>query len=245
LAGDAAHIHSPVGGQGMNTGIQDAYNLCWKLDRILDNKSGKNLLMSYQEERRPIAQDVIRNTDLLTRLATLRRPFLTWLRNKGMETFSSVSFVLRRITRTISELGVNYRDSSIVERLNSTGWFGSGLRPGDRVPNLKLFSNRTNPECLFEILETTNYVLLLFSDEKSEDYLNTIDEQIVEKVDLYQVLPDKNGFSGQEVIHDPERKLRELFGLKKDGLVVIRPDDYVGLISDEVNVEQLQRYLER
>src|SRR4030095_357834 len=64
LAGDAAHIHSPAGGQGMNTGIQDAYNLAWKLALVLKGQAPKSLLDSYEAERHPIAQMVLRGTDL-------------------------------------------------------------------------------------------------------------------------------------------------------------------------------------
>ncbi len=71
LAGDAAHIHSPAGGQGMNTGMQDAFNLAWKLAAVIDGQAGETLLDSYQAERLPIADGVITFTDRLTKVGTL------------------------------------------------------------------------------------------------------------------------------------------------------------------------------
>ena len=72
LAGDSAHIHSPAGGQGMNTGIQDAVNLAWKLALVVHRKSSASLLDSYNEEREPVAKMVLGLTDRLTRMATLQ-----------------------------------------------------------------------------------------------------------------------------------------------------------------------------
>src|SRR5262249_32917011 len=82
LVGDAAHIHSPVGGQGMNTGFQDAYNLAWKLDLVVRGRARDSLLDTYEVERRPIAQDVLFGTDRATRAALLRHGALLHARNK-------------------------------------------------------------------------------------------------------------------------------------------------------------------
>jgi len=81
IAGDAAHIHSPAGGQGMNTGIQDAFNLAWKLGLVIHDRSPASLLDSYNEEREPVAKMVLNLTDRLTRMATLQSPFGQQLRD--------------------------------------------------------------------------------------------------------------------------------------------------------------------
>ncbi|MCA1731123.1 MAG: FAD-dependent monooxygenase [Actinobacteria bacterium] len=81
LAGDAAHVHSPAGGQGMNTGIQDAANLAWKLALVLGGQAPDSLLDSYERERRPVAREVVSTADRLTRLATMRAPLARRLRN--------------------------------------------------------------------------------------------------------------------------------------------------------------------
>ena len=84
LAGDAAHVHSPAGGQGMNTGLQDAVNLAWKLALAVRGEGGEELLDSYELERRPVAAQVVRQTDRLTRMATTRSPLAQHARNMAL-----------------------------------------------------------------------------------------------------------------------------------------------------------------
>jgi 2-polyprenyl-6-methoxyphenol hydroxylase-like FAD-dependent oxidoreductase len=105
LAGDAAHVHSPAGGQGMNLGIQDAVALAGVLDRVVGGESDE-LLDAYNEARRPIAQQVLRLTDRLTRLATLP-PALRGARNAAMTLASHVPAVPRGLTWELS--GLVYR----------------------------------------------------------------------------------------------------------------------------------------
>src|ERR671916_1040895 len=81
VAGDAAHIHSPAGGQGMNTGIQDAYNLAWKLALVVEGRAPDSLLDSYHEERHPIGQRLLRTTDRMFSVVATRNPLLIALRN--------------------------------------------------------------------------------------------------------------------------------------------------------------------
>jgi 2-polyprenyl-6-methoxyphenol hydroxylase-like FAD-dependent oxidoreductase len=81
LLGDAAHIHSPVGGQGMNMGIQDAFNLAWKLSLVIRNAASPRLLDSYEAERKPIDEAVIRQTDRAIRLVSLLGSITRFLRD--------------------------------------------------------------------------------------------------------------------------------------------------------------------
>jgi 2-polyprenyl-6-methoxyphenol hydroxylase-like FAD-dependent oxidoreductase len=112
LAGDAAHIHSPAGGQGMNTGMQDAFNLAWKLAAVIDGKAGENLLNSYEAERLPIADGVLAFTDRLTKAGTLsglpRR-----IRDVAIRMVSRVPTARRFMAETATEVNVGYRNSPI------------------------------------------------------------------------------------------------------------------------------------
>jgi hypothetical protein len=85
---DAAHIHSPAGGQGMNTGLQDAYNLAWKLALVLKGSSPASLLETYDPERRTIANEVVTSTDRLTQVISLKTEWGQKVRNKMMAYFS-------------------------------------------------------------------------------------------------------------------------------------------------------------
>lgn len=128
LAGDAAHVHSPVGGQGMNTGIQDAQNLGWKLAFVLLGAEDA-LLDSYAIERRPVAAQVLRATDALTRVGNSAHPVVRAVRDRVAAVLGGVSLVRDRVTRAVSELAVGYRGSPIaVDRGPS-----AALRAGDRI----------------------------------------------------------------------------------------------------------------
>jgi 2-polyprenyl-6-methoxyphenol hydroxylase-like FAD-dependent oxidoreductase len=137
LAGDAAHIHSPAGGQGMNTGIQDSINLCWKLALVLRGRAGEALLDTYHEERHPVGQRLLRTTDRLFRVAASRSRVLLGLRNFALPRLAP--FLLRtparraRAFRFISQLGIEYSGSSIVGQ--SGKWHG-GPAAGHRAPPL-------------------------------------------------------------------------------------------------------------
>ncbi len=132
LAGDAAHIHSPVGGQGMNTGIGDALNLAWKLADVLRSRARLDLLESYEPERVRFARRLVATTDRAFSLATRRTALARWVRVGVMPRLApalSRTDTLRRLAfRTISQILVEYRDGPLAE--GSAG----GIRGGDRLP---------------------------------------------------------------------------------------------------------------
>lgn len=192
LTGDAAHIHSPAGGQGMNTGIQDAHNLAWKLAAVHRGVAYASLLDSYEAERRPIAAELLRGTDLATRAVVqavkLRSPLALGLRNALMEMISRLDFVRENATKTLSMLERHYRGSAIVaehhqplwraqvisnsdsERPSLLAWsaFLAGPHPGDRAPDVVIKSeDGSHPLHLHKLLSTTQHTLLLFDGEAS------------------------------------------------------------------------------
>ncbi|MGP3964286.1 FAD-dependent monooxygenase [Nonomuraea sp. 3N208] len=133
LVGDAAHIHSPAGGQGMNLGIGDAVNLGWKLALVAAGRADERLLDSYEAERLPVARTVLRGTDRGFALEATPSPALTWLRAHVATRL--VGPVLRlgaareRVARLFSQTWITYRDSPIVSGPGS----GPGLGPGERA----------------------------------------------------------------------------------------------------------------
>ncbi|MGZ3441095.1 MAG: FAD-dependent monooxygenase, partial [Polyangia bacterium] len=117
VAGDAAHIHSPAGGQGMNTGIQDAINLGWKLALVARGEAPATLLDSYDEERRPVGQRLLQFTDRLFSLVTSPNPLVVWARNRLVPLFAPRLMrtpARRKLAfRFVSQLGIHYRGSSL------------------------------------------------------------------------------------------------------------------------------------
>lgn len=114
LAGDAAHIHSPFGGQGMNTGLQDAWNLVWKLDLALKGHGTQALIDSYDEERMPVIRHVVGVTDLLTRAMASSNPMVRGLRDRMIPIAAGRPGLQHAVVQQLSELGIDYHGSPIV-----------------------------------------------------------------------------------------------------------------------------------
>ncbi|WP_039934453.1 FAD-dependent monooxygenase [Streptomyces viridochromogenes] len=137
LAGDAAHIHSPAGGQGMNTGIQDALNLGWKLAHVCRGAAPEDLLETYEAERAPVGHGVRRLTDRAFTVGTNNHPALRLARSHLAPRFAPLLLrttgLRARLFRTVSELGIHYRRSPA----SSTGPHrpSAGPRAGDRLPD--------------------------------------------------------------------------------------------------------------
>lgn len=132
VAGDAAHIHSPYGGQGMNTGLHDVWNLVWKLDLTLRGHGNERLLESYGAERRPVIRHVIETTDTLTRVMGTPNKFAQLLRDAVIPMVSRLAPFQHAFVERLSELGVAYRRSPIVEGAGER-YFDDSLRGGERI----------------------------------------------------------------------------------------------------------------
>lgn len=135
LAGDAAHVHSPLGGQGMNTGLGDAENLAWKLALVCGGQVDPALLDSYETERRPVATDVLASTSSATRLVLGESGPTRLVRDRVAVPLMNRAFVQRMIWAQASQLRVSYRGGplGVSGTRPRLGW---GPRPGDRVPDL-------------------------------------------------------------------------------------------------------------
>jgi 2-polyprenyl-6-methoxyphenol hydroxylase-like FAD-dependent oxidoreductase len=187
LAGDAAHIHSPAGGQGMNMGIHDAHNLAWKLALVTRGAASAELLESYTAERRPVAEDTLAMTDTATRGLVfslgLRNSVALDLRNQVMGLVTGLGAVRERLSRTLSMLEFGYADSPIVAQdrtslmlanvmtsgateapsLRDWAAFGDGPAPGFRAPDVVLDEDaQGEPRRLHTALLGTSHTLLLF-----------------------------------------------------------------------------------
>ncbi len=130
LAGDAAHIHSPLGGQGMNTGIGDAENLAWKLALVVNGRAGDSLLDTYEAERRPIAEDVLESTSGLTQLVLSDSRVARFVRDRIAVPLLNRTWMQRLIAEKASQLRVTYRNGPLGAGRRR---LLPGLRPGDRV----------------------------------------------------------------------------------------------------------------
>jgi 2-polyprenyl-6-methoxyphenol hydroxylase-like FAD-dependent oxidoreductase len=149
LAGDAAHIHSPLGGQGMNTGIGDAENLAWKLALVISGRADTHLIDSYQAERRPVAEDVLETTSGLTQLMMGDGPLRRWVRDQVAVPLLNREWVNRLVTDKSSQLQISYRHGPLGAR---TRLPLPGPLPGDRLPDRRLTDTHGRSVRLFEVL---------------------------------------------------------------------------------------------
>jgi 2-polyprenyl-6-methoxyphenol hydroxylase-like FAD-dependent oxidoreductase len=132
IAGDAAHIHSPFGGQGMNTGLQDVWNLAWKLDLAVRGRGNEQLLESYTAERRPVIRKVLKITHRLTKVMGTPSKLAQALRDMVIPVVSQLTASRRRFIQNLSELGIAYRGSPIVEGAGER-YFDESFRGGKGI----------------------------------------------------------------------------------------------------------------
>jgi 2-polyprenyl-6-methoxyphenol hydroxylase-like FAD-dependent oxidoreductase len=132
IAGDAAHIHSPFGGQGMNTGLHDIWNLVWKLDLAVRGHATESLLDSYSAERRPVIKSVIETTDLLTKAMGTPSKLAQALRDTLIPPVSRLAPVQHAFVNRLSGLGIDYHGSPIIEGAGKR-FFDDSLRGGKGI----------------------------------------------------------------------------------------------------------------
>ncbi len=264
LAGDAGHIHSPVGGQGMNTSIQDAINLAWKLALVCQGKAHDSLLDSYEAERRPVAEAVLQGTDVMTRMVTLHNPMLQSIRNFAASSVMMLPSARRGMLRNMTELAIGYPKSPIVMDngpslwRNSGAWwaFRSGPKPGDRAPDGELLNtNSQEKDRLFDVFRDPRSTLLLFTGRKPNEesrkrlvavaeYANSQWDEIAQVCVIDPEL-DTDWPKGSLVWTDTGAKTHDKYGAMLSCVYAIRPDGYVGYRSSPIDLDNLKLYFAR
>jgi hypothetical protein len=221
LLGDAAHIHSPVGGQGMNTGIGDAVNLAWKLAAVLNKRAQASLLDSYEAERIAFARRLVATTDqvftgvtssgAIARLIRLRIvPFL-------LPSLFALKAVRRYMFRTVSQTVVNYRGSVLSE-----GRAG-GIHGGDRLPWVKGLNGADKDN--FAPLKSLGWQVHVYGEAAPE----------------IQAMCDGRKLA----LHVfPWRSEISRTGLRRDAVYLVRPDGYIALADPTGNAAEVTSYLD-
>jgi 2-polyprenyl-6-methoxyphenol hydroxylase-like FAD-dependent oxidoreductase len=160
LAGDAAHVHSPAGGQGMNTGMQDAFNLTWKLALVEHGLAGPGLLDSYSAERSAVAKQILEESGRMTRLATIRSHLLEDIRNFVAHRVLGFADVQHAIADQLSEITISYPKSPI----NAGATHGAkGPEPGHRIMADKPFGEGDEPR----------FALMAADDQAARDFIKS------------------------------------------------------------------------
>lgn len=247
LAGDAAHVHSPVGGQGMNTGIQDGLNLAWKLAAVLKGQAGEPLLESYNAERHANAKALLQKVGPMTKMVNLRQPVAVELRNMAIRIVGQLGLGAT-LARDFSMLGVGYPDSPAVAD-HRASWLDRGPRAGERAPDASdlLFGDDT-PRRLFELWAgDSRHQLLLFSGRRPKAgqlaELAEIATEFGALQDFLRVLliTDEGFVPGCAI--DPEGIAHDAYGAGGPAIFLVRPDGYIGFRAPLTERESLRSYL--
>ena len=231
LLGDAAHIHSPVGAQGMNTGLQDAYNLAWKLALVVSGRAGANLLDSYEAERVPVAERLLRTTDRAFSLVVSNQGLAGLFRTRMLPkvlAFAMGRDLTRELAfRTISQIGIRYPESPLSQAL--PGLPRGGPSAGDRFPWLRLKFLADGPtEDLFERLDDTRFNLVLIGQALPSG----IAPELRDLMPVHSVADDP--------VNDRELARARI---PKPSFYLLRPDGHVGLAGALLEAAALARYL--
>ncbi|MBY0371240.1 FAD-dependent monooxygenase, partial [bacterium] len=215
LAGDAGHIHSPAGGQGMNTGIGDAINLAWKLVEVLQGRANAKLLESYGPERRGFALVLVRSTDTAFRLIASRgfmgSVFRAYILPRLFAALTRTRWFVRMMFRLVSQTRIQYRSSPL------SGGNVAGVQPGDRLPWIESADN-------FTPLATRGWQVHVYG----------------ECAPSLRSLAEFHGLSLHTFAWSDDAKQK---GLQRDAAYLVRPDGYVGWAGTAEQVAALERYL--
>ncbi len=226
LGGDAAHIHSPAGAQGMNTGIQDMVNLGWKLALVAKGGAPAALLDTYEQERLPVMRDVLFKTESLTGLIGSENPIVRGLVNHLGPFIGRAGFVQENSAARMSQIAVGYRGGPLSEEHAHSG----GLRAGDRVPDLRIrlqAGDAWEEDSLFGALDPLRFVLLVAHGETAAALDPGLRDAAAGWGDLVRLIELA---SPAETADSAKYKAALGHG---SSIFLVRPDGYVGLAASE------------
>jgi 2-polyprenyl-6-methoxyphenol hydroxylase-like FAD-dependent oxidoreductase len=230
LLGDAAHVHSPMGGQGMNTGLQDAYNLAWKLALVVSQRADPALLDTYESERLPVADRLLSTTDRAFRLLVSD----TWLagifRTRILANIAALAMSRARVRRaafqTLSQIGIRYRRSPLSRTL--AGVAEDAPRAGDRFPWLHLvFQGGGAKEDVFQRIDDTRFNLIAIGQPAPPAESLGLGDML--RVHVVPFDADNQGALAAVSISAP-------------AFYLLRPDGHVGLAGRQLDEAALRRW---
>jgi 2-polyprenyl-6-methoxyphenol hydroxylase-like FAD-dependent oxidoreductase len=236
VAGDAAHIHSPAGGQGMNTGIQDVYNLAWKMAFVIKGYANEKLLETYNEERLPNAQRLLETTDRAFNVLAGSNWLFGLMRMKFLPLIAKYAighdFIGKNIFSFMSQIRINYR-KAILSKHDGDQDFK--VKAGDRMPYFLV-----DGKSIYDKLRAPKFHLLVFTDSEhtSRDLQQELEHEYVDSI------LQGRGFANKFKVIPLNSQISEIFGTDRPFQILLRPDNYIGFISATVSLVDLRTYLQ-
>jgi 2-polyprenyl-6-methoxyphenol hydroxylase-like FAD-dependent oxidoreductase len=239
LIGDAAHIHSPVGGQGMNTGLQDAYNLAWKLAGVVNEQYKPAVLDTYAAERMPVAKDLLRTTDRVFNLIVSGKwytgLFKMWVLPSLLNILWSREGTKEGFFRRVSQISISYRHSPLSLHLCQ----GTKIKAGDRLPYLPIYDEKKQEGTDLHAWCNKPGFTLIILGKFEELFLFRLARWIT----LYY--PNELNF----YYLPPSGKNLDVFNAFETSphvqkAIIVRPDMHIGFMSDNVDMGLMDNYLQ-
>ncbi|WP_063548554.1 FAD-dependent monooxygenase [Burkholderia territorii] len=238
FAGDAAHVHSPAGAQGMNTGIQEAFNLGWKLARVLGAGTPERLLDTYHAERHPIERDVLRQTGFITQIVEADHGAMKLLRDHVVPLLASFGPVRDAVRRTVSELGVQYRKSPLtLERV-----LDGGPRAGERAPDALVhvidgpLGRAPGTARLYDLHDPASFTLLMLEEPPGAGAADPGDvpplpaDARALAEGLARIMPGAvRTWRVADAESDGADGLAQVYGRSRPSFYLLRPDGYIAV----------------
>ncbi|MDQ7025124.1 MAG: FAD-dependent monooxygenase [Anaerolineae bacterium] len=270
LAGDAAHIHSPVGGQGMNSGIQDAYNLIWKLALVQHGQAKSILLDSFETERHQVAENLIKRVSMATQIITTNHPISQSLRNRIGNILINTDLVQNQLGRNVAMLNIHYQESPVVSQdvvddlsikkvlhtlSRNSNDFHNAPKAGYRAPNVIIQADgETVRESLFDHFHGIHHTLLIFMGQEDAASMKTL-SMIAEHVKgQYKapirplIIANKDYIANEQspsVIVDTNNRIHQTYRAAQSCLYLIRPDTHIAYRNQQLQLDALTKYLDR
>jgi hypothetical protein len=238
LIGDAAHIHSPVGGQGMNTGLQDAYNLAWKLAGVVNDQLKETILDTYAAERMPVAKELLNSTDRIFNLIMSPKWYVNlfkkWVLPKILNFVWTSDSTKSSFFRRISQIGINYPNSPLSLHISSA----TQIKAGDRLPYLKVFDEKKQEETdLQQWCGKPGFTLILLGQLLESDLFamaKWITQKYPTNLNFFYLPPSPKNMDVFKAFEIKEHHKKAL---------IVRPDMHIGFISDVIDTNVMDNYL--
>lgn len=242
LVGDAAHIHSPAGGQGMNTGLQDTFNLAWKLALVIKAKAKPSLLESYQTERHQVAKEVVEQNEYFTKMALFDDGFISKLQkfSKALSNENNINLE-KEISEQLTLLDIKYSNSPIIDYKNES----HSLQSGERAPDVFV-----GQSTLYRYLSHTQHTILVFTGsnpseeilEKINDLQKSLANQYPDLIKAYIVHKEPLKTFASSIV-DTNWVIHASYRVKSPAIYIIRPDTYIAYYSENLDIQSIEKFL--
>jgi 2-polyprenyl-6-methoxyphenol hydroxylase-like FAD-dependent oxidoreductase len=245
FAGDAAHVHSPLGGQGMNAGLQDAYNLAWKLALVIQKKAKPSLLDSYQAERHPVVTTIVEQTDKFTKMAFFDPDFLKKIHHFTKQLALGKSTLLKKIMMQLTQLSTRYLLSPVIHYIAPINV--RSPQAGEHAPDVMINASKR----LYDYLRHPKHHILLFTGLKLtknklekihalQQWLNSSYPDLIQ----VSIIASEKYNDDKNLIIDEEGAIHKRYHIKQHATYILRPDNYIAYCSNDLDMEQIKTCFE-